>query len=377
VRRIAADPVLDTPAPGVGLCLSGGGYRAMLFHTGSLWRLNDAGWLPRLDRISSVSGGSIVAAVLASRWHELGLHERTVAPDFERHVVAPVRRLASRTVDIPAVVTGMLLPGVTINDRLTAAYRRLLFGRRTLQALPERPELILNATSLQTGDLWRFSRRELGDWRVGDSAAPTVPLAAAVAASSAFPPLLSPSTPRLRRPLHDGSEPGVSKPPYTTHPVLTDGGVYDNLGLEAVWKRYRTVLVSDAGGHIVDDPRPSRFWGWQAVRILDVIDNQVRELRKLQAVTSYEQHTRDGAYWSIRSQVANFGLADPLVSVGPDAVHALAAIPTRLARLDDAVQERLINWGYAICDTALRRWVDPGAARPSALPYPVAELESS
>lgn len=31
---------------------------------------------------------------------------------------------------------------------------------------------------------------------------------------------------------------------------LSDGGVYDNLGLETAWKRYTNVLVSDAGGHM-------------------------------------------------------------------------------------------------------------------------------
>lgn len=51
----------EGPVPGTGLCLSGGGYRAMLFHVGSLWRLNQAGFLPKLNRVSSVSGGSITA----------------------------------------------------------------------------------------------------------------------------------------------------------------------------------------------------------------------------------------------------------------------------------------------------------------------------
>src|SRR5688500_2984650 len=57
----------DAPA----LCLSGGGFRAMLFHTGVLWRLNDIRWLPRLKRISSVSGGSIAAGMLAASWDSL------------------------------------------------------------------------------------------------------------------------------------------------------------------------------------------------------------------------------------------------------------------------------------------------------------------
>jgi hypothetical protein len=44
---------------GIALCLSGGGYRAMLFHLGGLWRLNELGHLPKLARVSSVSGGSV------------------------------------------------------------------------------------------------------------------------------------------------------------------------------------------------------------------------------------------------------------------------------------------------------------------------------
>jgi predicted acylesterase/phospholipase RssA len=56
------------PEQGVGLCLSGGGYRAMLFHAGALWRLNEIGYLPKLSMISSVSGGSIAAAYLGMKW---------------------------------------------------------------------------------------------------------------------------------------------------------------------------------------------------------------------------------------------------------------------------------------------------------------------
>ena len=56
---------------GIGLCLSGGGFRAMLFHVGAVWRLNELGLLGRLDRVSSVSGGSITAGVLGMNWKKL------------------------------------------------------------------------------------------------------------------------------------------------------------------------------------------------------------------------------------------------------------------------------------------------------------------
>jgi hypothetical protein len=57
IREIPGDETKQ-PRQGMALCLSGGGYRAMVFHLGSLWRLNEAGLLKKLSRISSVSGGS-------------------------------------------------------------------------------------------------------------------------------------------------------------------------------------------------------------------------------------------------------------------------------------------------------------------------------
>src|SRR5712692_4740400 len=83
---------LQGPEAGIALCLSGGGYRAMLFHLGALWRLNECGYLPKLDRISSVSGGSITAAVLGLKWGRLDFRNG-VGQRFEAEVVAPIRSL--------------------------------------------------------------------------------------------------------------------------------------------------------------------------------------------------------------------------------------------------------------------------------------------
>ena len=64
---------------GIGLCLSGGGFRAMLFHLGCFVRLNELGLLPRLERVASVSGGSIAAGALAVAWPELEFDASGVA----------------------------------------------------------------------------------------------------------------------------------------------------------------------------------------------------------------------------------------------------------------------------------------------------------
>jgi NTE family protein len=77
------------PSDGVALCLSGGGYRAMLFHLGTLWRLNELRYLPKLNRVSSVSGGSITNGVLAMNWSKLGFDANGVATNFDQHVTQP------------------------------------------------------------------------------------------------------------------------------------------------------------------------------------------------------------------------------------------------------------------------------------------------
>jgi NTE family protein len=360
-------PLQEGPA----LCLSGGGYRAMLFHVGALWRLNETGTLARLQRVSSVSGGSIAAALLALRWPRLGFDPATgVAARFVDELVEPLRRLAAHTVDLRAILTGLLLPGTTVADRVAASYRRWLFGDATLQDLPDTPTFVINATNVQSGALWRFRKEYLRDWRVGEVPRPRLPLAAAVAASSAFPPVLSPATLRLRDgDFRPGSGQDLQRPPYTTRVRLTDGGVYDNLGLETAWKRCRTILVSDGGGALYPEPWPWRLWPLHAIRVLFIIDNQVRSLRKRQLIEAFRAGLRSGAYWGIRSNVLDYQLADALPCPHERTLR-LADLSTRLAALGAASQECLINWGYAACDVALRRHVDPGLAPPRGFPYP-------
>src|SRR3954453_8151535 len=357
----------DEPADGVALCLSGGGYRAMLFHVRVVGRLPAGGWVKRLDRISSVSGGSITAGALALAWPKLE------AEGLEPAFVAPVRALAGRTVDATSVIAGALTPD-TISERVAKAYRRHLFGDATLQALPDHPRFVINATSVQSGVLFRFCKPFMADWRVGRVKNPTVALADAVAASSAFPPVLSPFELDLRD--YDwideeGNDLGHGE--YRERAVLSDGGVYDNLGLETAWKACQTVLVSDAGGQMAAEPDPDHDWGRHLFRVLGVIDNQVRALRKRECVEAFIAGERLGAYWGIRTDIADFGLDDPLPAPH-EATMRLATLPTRLARLEDDVQERVINWGYAACDAALRKHVDPALTAPAGFPYPAARV---
>src|SRR6267143_4574724 len=152
VTFIPPDTPERGPEDGIALCLSGGGYRAMLFHLGALWRINELGLLPQLARISSVSAGSIVAGLLGLKWQSLRFDAAGVSAAFDAEVVAPVRALAGRTLDLPAIVLGMLLPGGA-SARIAAAYRRCVFGRAAVQALPDFPRFVINATDMQSGVL--------------------------------------------------------------------------------------------------------------------------------------------------------------------------------------------------------------------------------
>src|SRR5688500_8802781 len=110
VEFMPGDAPNDRPAEGLALCLSGGGYRAMVFHVGALWRLYETGYLRRIVRISSVSGGSITAAVLALKWPKLNF-DSFAAGDFVREIVVPIRSMASETIDEEAILLGLTLPG--------------------------------------------------------------------------------------------------------------------------------------------------------------------------------------------------------------------------------------------------------------------------
>ena len=99
---------------------------------------------------------------------------------------------------------------------------------------------------------------------------------------------------------------------------------------------------------------------------------QVRDLRKRQTIGGYERKEREGTYWGIRSEVDDFGPPPGSLPCPPKQTAVLAATPTRLKAMDALLQERLINWGYAICDVGMRRWVMPQASAPAGFPYPAA-----
>ena len=276
----AAKPIAETvdrktPA----LALSGGGFRATLYHCGAFVRLNELGFLTKFSRISGVSGGSIASGMLAAAWPGLKT-KNDVIINLDKEVIKPLRDFCRRSVDTSAVGWGSILPGKSIGDVLADTYDDLFKGI-TLQDLPDSPQFVFNATNLQTGRLVRLQKVRLADYTLGEIVNPNVRLAVAVAASSAFPPVLSPVQITVD-PKTWVKRPGAiyhGDPAYNRTLSLTDGGAYDNLGLETV-DDFNPVIVSDAGAPFGMEDTASSLWPRQAMRALDIATDQARALRK-------------------------------------------------------------------------------------------------
>ena len=368
----------DEPADGVALCLSGGGYRAMLFHVGvAVAAATTRAGCKRLDRVSSVSGGSITAGALALAWPKLDFERRS---ERARFVAAGRSRCARwrRTVDVAGVIVGALTPEHDLRARRRRPTAEHLFGDATLQDLPDRPRFVINATNVQSGALLRFSKPYMADWRVGrvDHAdrrarrrrgrllglpARPLPASSSTCATSAV------DRRARQRPRGTASSASAS--------CSSDGGVYDNLGLETAWKAARPCSSPTPAARWRPRPTPTTTGAATCSACSSVIDNQVRSLRKRQCVERVQ-----GAA-SARARTGASAATSP-TSASPTRCPRRTrrrwrspTLSTRLARLDAVVQERLINWGYAACDAGDARPRRPRRCpRPAAYPYPAAGI---
>ncbi|CAG9183861.1 hypothetical protein LMG23994_05247 [Cupriavidus pinatubonensis] len=355
----------------------------MLFDLGSLWRLNELGWLPKIDMITSVSGGSITNAVLATRWKRL-IWDGDVATNFASTIAEPIIEFANRTVDAWAICKGLLSPCQTVSEKIALAYDKHLFLGSSLQEdVPEPvlgriPRFLFYATSLQTGVSVRIERKRLGDYRIGEIPNPNLSIAKIVATSSAFPPFLSPSTLKLDPSLWVKTRGAdlFECEDYRRRLVLTDGGVYDNIGMEALG-RCTTVLVSDAGAPLAPVFKPSRNWFGQTRRAMDIVTEQTRALRRRMLMDDLGANQREGqlavvprkkgAYWRLKTKIGEFGLPNALATDNATTA-ALQQVRTRLNRFTPKEKGQLINWGYALTDAAMSRYVLDSPASTGALP---------
>jgi NTE family protein len=347
----AAEDLSSTRREGLALCLSGGGYRATLFHLGATRRLHELGILGRLNTISSVSGGSIFAGMLAGLAIGRGWAEGLQIGDFEEDVAAPVRALTTEDLRTRPFLAHLLWNWAVPGPR-ARHLQRLLFkhvSSASLGDLPDRPRFVFCATDVAFGVNWESSRSRTGSWRAGylrDCAG--WPLAKAVAASACFPPILGPLP--VGSPAEGfagGSSPGADTHRLRRQLALSDGGLYDNMGLEPVWKDHACVLVSDGGAPF--EFRATRNPLRRLMRYTSVVTNQAQSLRRRMFFEGINSQRYRGTRWAIRSTV------DEPPGYSAQLIERIGKVRTDLDRFTVGEQCVLENHGYCVAEAAVRR----------------------
>lgn len=287
--------------PRIGLALSGGGYRAAAFGLGCLRALHDRGLLPHVRVVSGISGGSLLAAMWA--------YGPASFPEFDHTVTTMLRHdlqreLLGRALHPPHLLRGATsairaLPGMparrpqrsfTRTELLAHAMTARPFGARTMtQVTHAGLDTVLSATDLATGNAVRFgsARSSCSPYgRILDA----VPVADAVAASAAFP-LALPALTRTYR-FEDSAD------QRTRTVSLTDGGVYDNLGLSPLLtgrsSRFTShvyeldyIIAADAGRGRASRP-PAPFLAQRLARSFDITYSKAQDGSRAQLHSAAE-----------------------------------------------------------------------------------------
>ncbi len=345
--------------PKLGLALSGGGFRASLFHIGVLARLAELDRLKDVEVISTVSGGSILGAYYYLKVKQLLEGKRSDFPrpcrdaylkiveEIEADFLAAVQKnLRMRALWNPFKTARMFLSDdYSRSDRMAELYNQYFYlpiwrqingasakdkiflnqikitppdqkagfklGDYNAGADYKIPNLVINATSLNTGHSWHFTSSWVGEPEAKSVTAQTLDtnftlerlrfdgnslddpqkprqrltnptnenlrtrklaqltLADAVAASACVPGLFTPM------PIHDlywnsdGREIVVE---------LVDGGVFDNQGIDALYvEGCSEIICSDASGQLEDECAPSSRAVSVAVRANSVMMDRIRD----------------------------------------------------------------------------------------------------
>jgi predicted acylesterase/phospholipase RssA len=238
----------------IGLALSGGGFRASLYHLGLIRFLRDADLLSKVTQITSVSGGSIFAAHLVLNWdryngspHDFDM----AAAEFLSFVRLDVRNRILRRFLLMLPfrwlrrLVGLSNRKLTRTGLLEAHYEKYLLGDTSLFELPEKPQLHILATNLSEGCLCSFNRsgltmlRRQSDltFRMDRIHVGLATVSMAVAASSAFPGFFPPLE-------ITGADVGAYSGEFDRQ-AYTDGGVFDNLGVRMFGCLARISLAED------------------------------------------------------------------------------------------------------------------------------------
>jgi NTE family protein len=373
----------------IGLSLSGGGYRATVFHLGVLARLAESQALEQITILSTVSGGSLCAGLL----HGLNQMRWPTSQEYIEKIAPHAHHLLTTT-DLQKDLIGRVLGSFwtlfgSRADDLSALIKQKWGITARLNELPDTPRWLINTTCYETGKNWRFEKYRVGDYTFGYSRDTAIPLSDAMAASAGFPvgigPLEFVTTSRrwykytqgAAPILADNQEAAMNKQeiqPVFPKVHLWDGGVYDNHGLEGVhdfakgWQLGIDFLViSDAAGR----SKPEAYsWGPKAIlrMMTGIMMDQIRSLRSRAIVERFINHEDKGIFLQtgntceriIRSAGRGKGLPQADInaqiakicpgSLSAEEAQKAAEMPTVIRKLTEEEYELLFRHGFELAD---------------------------
>ncbi|MGA1824397.1 MAG: patatin-like phospholipase family protein [bacterium] len=363
----------------IGIALSGGGVRAAVFHLGVLSRLAADHILERVTFISSVSGGTLVTGLIYSvsgnRWPS--------SEAFLDKCLPLIRQAITKTnIQKDGIIRLLTQPWLLYQGKakiLSESIKRCWGVSGTLRDIPCEPRWIINATAYESGKNWRFMPQRMGDYVLNYAENPVISLSDAMAASAAYPGLIGPY--RLNTRQHKWFMYAEQKRPkqqdkeniYIKQGLkiihLWDGGIYDNLGVECLFKphgdrfrkEYNFLIVSDASKGI-EIERPFFFYK-RAFRLVNIAMDQVRSLRARNLVSHFMKNTHSGVYLRIGNSphfiLSQAGIDENEISalsvntLSDNEITRAAYFPTTLRQLNRKQFDCIFQHGWEVADFTL------------------------
>jgi NTE family protein len=273
----------------LGISLSGGGIRATVFHLGALARLAQTDYWNKITRLSTVSGGSLCIGLIfqlaGHKWPDENEYREIGLPNA-------FSLLTQKSLQKSYVLNILLRPWRLLQGRahvLSKSFEKVWGISGNVADMPDIPFWVINATCYESGKNWRFSHEKMGDYITNYVYNPSFPLADALSCSAAVPGLIGPLKIKTKKYKWFKFESEYAVKPISKDYTIWDGGVYDNLGAEYLYKPGQGFqhdidfyFASDASARLglVD-----RKWIWNyplpsfKTRLINIATDQVRSLR--------------------------------------------------------------------------------------------------
>lgn len=357
----------------IGIALSGGGYRALVFQLGVLKYLAEKKLFKDIKIISTVSGGSITPALIFK-------HSNMEWPTdeyFLQEVLPKIRNdITSKSLKWRLFVGFFLYIWRHVSSNgakvLASILEKTLGIKGTLQDLPDEPRWIINSASYQTGKNWRFEKAEMGDWVIGFTEKPNIQISEAVASSCGLPGLVG----SLKIKTKNFKWKGRAYTPQflkedSSHVLkkihLWDGALYDNFGFESVFKPDKglhndieQVIAVDASfsDHYFTSRLPWKFW----MNLFNITLRAGQNIRTRVMWKYIKENPHEVAYIKIGRLLSelkqDYDLEDSGIVEGQEfmsdqSVKDIAAYPTDISRIKVNDYDTLFNHGYQVAQVSL------------------------